>query len=170
MTFELVTDELPERNIAGLRDIRTRVFMSWIGDRDAVLWLVDYFELIEFFDDLIDKDKAVTRKRVVDALWKALFDLCAHSFFLRHARTLLPVMHIGINAWMDANELERTPTEQSLHAAYVLRGVCATVIHTTIELTRGRDIMRALSSDVWWFILDENYDSYRLEHSSTGEA
>ena len=71
------------------------------------------------------------------------------------------MLHLGVNAWMDANELEAIPTDDRLHKSYTLRAGFILVIQTVIELTRGRDAMRECSLDVIRFFGVESFEEYR---------
>lgn len=141
-------------------EIFTDLLRGWIQDDDAVRWVLDMFDAVEFFDDLVDGDNPPAEGRIVRVLWEVLVDMPANPFFHRHTTTLIPVVHAAINAWLDANDLERSGDSHSLHLSYVLRGLIMLVIPTVIELARGRDAMRACSADVVAFVMSETFEAY----------
>ena len=127
---------------------------------------LDYYDICELFDDLIDRDKDddLRPERIERILWEVLVDYAGNPFFLRHARTLLPVVSMGINYWLDANDLEREGTDASLQFSYVLRDAYMQVTQTVVELTRGREAMRACSLDIIRFFgATESIDAYRAK-------
>ena len=142
------------------RDERDERLHEWVGDRAAVAWLLDFFDACELFDDLIDKDKPISDERVIRALWEVMVDMPGNPFFLRNAHRLIPIVSMGINAWLDANDMEGDGTEHDLHAAYVMRGAYGAITQTVIEIVRGREVMRACSLEIVRFFGAETFEEY----------
>ena len=126
----------------------------------------DAFEVI---DDLIDADKPVTPEDIIRMLWQLAVDCPGNPFFLAHAPTLIPVVHIGISTWLDANELERKGTDEALDFSYVLRDAYTCILQTVVELTRGRAAMRACSLEAWEFFQTETKDEYVRKLKGRGQ-
>ena len=49
----------------GWREVRNKALRGWVRDEMAVRWLLDYFDVCELFDDLIDGDREVSKGRIV---------------------------------------------------------------------------------------------------------
>ncbi|MCY4470299.1 MAG: hypothetical protein OXC08_16415 [Thiotrichales bacterium] len=155
------------------RDVRNRLLAGWVRDPDAVRWLLDLWDAFEVVDDLIDKDKPVSDERILRMLWEFAVDCPTNPFFLRHAHTLAPVLHLGVNHWIDANDLEREGTDASLRFSYILRAAYMSITQTVVELTRGREAMRECSLDIIRFFGTETYEEYAAkirDSSCTGES
>lgn len=150
------------------RAARDAQLAEWVGNPDAVRWLLDFFDVCELFDDLIDKDKPIDDGRVVQALWEALVDMPGNPFFIANAGRLLPVISMGINCWLDANDLEADQDLDSLHFSYVMRAAYMQVLPTVVEIVRGREAMRAVSLDIVRFFGEESFSEYAGKLRSRG--
>jgi hypothetical protein len=139
------------------RNIR---LMGWIGDVSAVEYLLMIGESSEFFDDLIDKDKPLSDDQIIRMMFTLLLDLQTNSFFQRHKTELLPLMSISMNAWLDANTLERQEGNGA-NRAYVLRDLTIEIAIHVIGMVRGRAYMREVSASVREFFLHETLEEYK---------
>lgn len=152
---------MPEFDTEDWRTERNRMLMQWIGDADAVRFLLDYFDACELFDDLIDKDKPIEDEHAVRVLFNLLTELPLNPFFDRFKENLIPMIVTGINAWLDANDLESGNDNQKAFA-YVLRDIYCELIAFVIYLTRGRDYMREHSMEIrLFFTHHETLEQYR---------
>lgn len=139
------------------RDVR---LMEWLGDPHAVSFVQIVGECSEFFDDLIDKDKPISDAWIYGMLYKLMIDMHENPFFTHYKTSLIPVMSTSINAWIDANALEKG-TDENKNRAFVLRDLTVEVLLRTIELVRGREYLRAVSLPVREFFLHETLDEYK---------
>jgi hypothetical protein len=86
-----------------------------------------------------------------------------NPFFDRFKAQLIPILITGINAWLDANELEKGSDNDKVFS-YVLRDWYAELIAFVICLARGRDYMRAVSMDVRaFFTHHETLEEYKAD-------
>lgn len=140
---------------------RDKRLHEWVGDPVAVEALIDISDACELFDDLIDRDKPIDDDHVVRVLFNLLTELPLNPFWERNKTVLIPVLIAGINAWLDANDLERgTDNEKAM--AYMLRIWYVEIVTLVIYLTRGRDYMRAVSLDVRrFFCAHETLEQYK---------
>ena len=152
------------------RDERNARLARWVGDANAVAWLLDLWDAYEVVDDLVDRDKPVSETDVFRMLWELAVDAPANPFFLKHHRELLPVMRLGINHWIDSVVLEKDGTDRSLRFSYVLRGAYMSITQTVIEITRGRDAMRATSREIIEFFGSETYEDYASKIRAANNA
>jgi hypothetical protein len=143
------------------RAIRDAKLREWTNDVGAVWFIRQFGDICEVFDDLIDKDKPVTDADIVRTLFVALTELPMNPFFDRYKGQLVPVIVTGINAWLDANVLEKgSPNDRVF--SYVLRDWYAEIIAYVIYLCRGREYMRSVSMEVRsFFTHHETLEQYR---------
>ncbi|MFG6524496.1 hypothetical protein [Sulfitobacter sp. M23508] len=143
------------------RDKRDGKLREWVGNDQAVGFLLQFFDLCEVIDDLWDGDKEVTKADLTRILFAVMTELPLNPFFANYRNELAAVMITGINAWLDANELEQG-SENDKVFSYVLRDWYAELIAFVIYLTRGRDYMRAVSMEVrQFFTHHETLEQYK---------
>lgn len=143
------------------RAARNARLREWVGNPAAVGFILSFFDMCEVFDDLIDKDKPVTDEDIVRTLFNALVDIPMNPFYAQYRHQLVPVIITGINAWLDANKLERGSDNDKVFA-YVLRDWYAELISFVIYLTRGREYLRTISMEVrTFFTHHETLEQYR---------
>lgn len=151
----------PAFDSAEWRRERDARLAEWIADPAAIAFIIQVFDFAEVIDDLWDGDKPVTREDITRILFVMLTEFPLNPFFDRFKHQLVPIMVTGINAWLDANTLERGSDNDRVFA-YVLRDWYAEMIAFVIYLARGRDYMRAVSMDVRaFFTHHETLDQYR---------
>lgn len=73
------------------------------GNGEALRFLVAYARRAHWVDDLRDEEERPTPDRlaVEEADW--LLTLSGNPFFLAHRAQLVPVMLLGLNAWVDSH-------------------------------------------------------------------
>lgn len=142
------------------REIRNAKLDEWVQDSDACRFLRTYGDICEVFDDLWDGDKPVTKDDLARTLFNALVELPLNSFFAQYRGNLVPLIVTGINAWLDANALEKG-TRNDRVFAYVLRDIYMELIAFVIYVTRGQQYMRQVSLEVrQFFTHHETLDEY----------
>src|SRR5690554_4054387 len=102
------------------RVLRNQRLAQWIGDPNAVAFLLDIFNIGEVWDDLIDQDKPVSPDDINKAFYTALITLPNNPFYRAYMPQLSGIMVSGIHAWLDANKLEKGDANDKAYA-YVLR-------------------------------------------------
>jgi len=143
------------------RAARNQKLVEWVQDPNAVKFVLDFSDACELFDDLIDRDKELEDGHVIRVLFNLFTEMPVNPFFDRWKAQLIPVIVTGINAWLDANELEKGDDDQQVFA-YVLRDWYMELLAFVIYLTRGRDCMRSVSMDVrHFFTHHETLEQYR---------
>jgi hypothetical protein len=143
------------------REERDKKLMAWVGDVHAVRFIIGFSGACEVFDDIIDKDKPVTDEDVARVLFVLVTELPLNPFFNAYKTQLIPILITGINAWLDANTLEKG-TQNDRVFSYVLRDWYMEFVAYVIYLTRGRDYMREVSMDVRnFFTHHETLEQYR---------
>lgn len=91
-------------------------------DEHAVDFFCSWIRLTEVWDDLVDRDRAVTNEDIHDAFWIALVVLPGSPLYAQHGATLRATMLAAILAWHDSNAMraERGGAEDML-TAHVVR-------------------------------------------------
>ena len=149
-------------------DERNAQMYEWIGDRDAITWFIAFNKVVNYFDDIIDKDRYPETKESFDVIYNIFVDLYMNPFFSKNATFLLPIINSGIADSETATQLENGawPHRKALEVSHVLRGFQMTMLRTVIELTRGREFLRALGPDTVEFVFGklESLDEYITEH------
>jgi hypothetical protein len=140
-----------------LRDEKLR---EWVGDPAAIAFFLAFCDACELFDDITDNDKPAEKSHINRVLFSLLTELPLNQFFEQWKRQLIPVIVTGINAWLDANELEGGDKNQKVFA-YVLRDWYVELLAVIIYLTKGRDYMRSVSMDIrHFFTHHESLEQY----------
>lgn len=139
--------------------MRNDKLYQWVGDHDAISFLLITFDAAEFFDDVVDGDKDV-RSRVTDVIMNLFVELPLNRFFEQYKRSLIPVLITGLNAWQDANVLERG-SDNDKAMAYVLRDWYMELLAFVVCLVRGPDYMRQVSLEMrQFFTQHETLEQY----------
>lgn len=156
-----MTNQLYPHDSEAWREIRNHKLIEWIGDTNAVSFLLDVFNVGEIWDDLIDGDKPVSHHDISVAFTTALIRLPANPFYQAYQKQLSGCMTSGIHAWLDANEYEKHGTDNDKAYSYVLRVWYMELITLVCELLHGFDYTRAISMDVRRFFTHETLDEYK---------
>ena len=150
------------------RKVRDAKLMEWVGDVDAVDWFLEFCQVCEVIDDLVDKDKTVEDSNITNILFSVFVEMPLNPFFDAHKSSLCPIMLSGINAWLDANALEQDTSDKKYRImSYMLRDWYMELLAVIIYITRGRDTMRILSLDIRKFFMSESFDEYSKDEEST---
>lgn len=161
MTAKLINSDGLEFDSLEWQAARDRKLLEWTKDPYAVQFITQFSDTCELFDDLIDKDKPIPEDHVVRVLFIVLTEMPVNPFFDKYKHLLIPVMVTGINAWLDANTLEKGSDNDKVFA-YVLRDWYAELIAYVIYLTRGREYLRTVSLEVRnFFTHHESLEAYR---------
>lgn len=150
-----------EFDSASWRLIRDQKLREWIQDEWAVRFILDYSDAVELWDDLIDGDKEIDKKHIMRVFTNMLTVLPLNPFFSQYKSTLMPLINVALNAWVDSMSLEKG-SDNDKAIAYVLRDYMHEIFIYTIFLTRGHDYMRSVSLEVRnFFSGHESLEEYR---------
>ena len=153
---------------------RNSKMIAWIGQESAVNWVLDFFNIAEFFDDVYDKDKQISNKLIEQVVYSCLVDYPSNTFFQAYSYILTPQISFVIMLWIGANQLEHRAMQNQedddgaeilhdLHRAFTERNVYAMMIMTVIEIVRGREIARSLITEVMDFFGAETFEEYSVK-------
>ena len=108
---------------------------------------------------MVDNDRPIEAGHVERVAFNLLTVLPLNPFFDRFKGQLCPIMHTGINAWLDATAMEKDYDLQE--RSYVLRDWNLELLMHVVYLARGRDYMRSVSLEIRKFFLHETLEEYR---------
>lgn len=138
---------------------RNEKLAEWISDPAAISFFLSVADASEFFDDVVDQDKPLEPGHAERVLFNLLTVLPLNPFFDRFKVQLCPIMHTGINAWLDATAMEKDYDLQE--RSYVLRDWNLELLMHVVYLVRGREYMRSVSLEIRKFFLHETLEEYR---------
>lgn len=96
-------------------------FLDLLGNEDAAALNADLYQIVEMWDDLIDKDAATPDAGINAAFYTALIKLPRNAFYQRHFALLSPILESAILDWYAANALEKRRTGDDLRTSFILR-------------------------------------------------
>lgn len=137
------------------RGARNAMLERILGNHEAMRFLRLVMEIGEQWDDVVDGDKEATPQNINRLLWLAIVELQLDPFYAQHRDALLPVMIVGMNAWMDSVDLEKG-SRQERAVAYGLRDFHLELIGMTIFLLHGYGPMRKHSAEIRQFLMDSH--------------
>lgn len=113
------------------------------GNVAAEVFLRSFLTWAHWLDDVVDEPKthaAFTPETAarIEADW--MLQLTSNPFFLAHKERLLPLVLIGLNAWVDANAMPAGTIQD------VVKGIYHEVGAITAYLTGGWAHLRATTS------------------------
>lgn len=149
----ILTDEWIKEN-------HEKKYKWFLGNQDAILFVNDLFYCIEAWDDLIDKDKDISDKRINDAFIKLIFNLPSNNWFIDNRYYYLPLLMTCSNAFIDANKLQTNPQEHLRNIAFHIRNMGIEIHIATAFLTGGIDHMMNVSQDIREWFAFEKFDEW----------
>jgi hypothetical protein len=93
---------------------------EWLkGDEDAVSLNAAVHQVVEVWDDLIDRDGPVVAEAINNAFYLLFVTIPRNAFYQQHFSVLNPLIESAILDWHAANEFERR--RHQLETAFGLR-------------------------------------------------
>jgi hypothetical protein len=127
---------------------RREEFIGYVGDPEAIEFLELIFDITDIWDDLVDQDREVTEDQINSTFTKCLVHLPGNLFYRKNYTVLAPQLMLVINAWQDANELQKGDDADRIYACG-LRFLLIQLIATAVSLIKGPDAAREISVEVW---------------------
>lgn len=101
----------------------------WLkGYQPAIAFCERLISCLHCWDDLIDKDQAVSDDTINATMWSLFIDLQQDSFYRANFSLINPIIQIGILNWHSANRLEQSTEREHRLMAFVLRSAITDVI------------------------------------------
>ena len=82
------------------------------GNQYAADFIVAYVAFCHLIDDLWDKDKEVTDRRMVTELMLFLEQVIMNPWVKEHVQSIWPLIVAGANSWLDSNTWEKDGVER----------------------------------------------------------
>jgi len=117
------------------------------GNIDAMRLIIDIFDLIHIWDDLVDKDKERSNDEINNAFRIALIDIPLNPFYQRYQGHLIPLIMNCILQWEDANEMEKMG-DSDKHQAFMLRASVIQLISYCAFLIGGMEWSRQVGTNI----------------------
>lgn len=130
------------------------------GNADAARFLELITSVLHFWDDLIDRDHALTDEQINRAMWLALVELPRNAFYLVNFAALNPMLVVAIQNWHVANALEATESRDDKHIAFIIRSSYCDLVILTATLCGGQEHGQAVAQQVRKFWHDETFEGY----------
>ena len=112
--------------------------LAWMkGNRDAAMFVQQFFFVCHLWDDLVDKDRERSEADINAAFQIALLDMQENPFYSRHIASLNPIIRCAVNDWYAANELERSGDDHDKDISYTLCCSILSVISHAAYLVGG---------------------------------
>lgn len=131
------------------------------GNRAAADFIELIVELLHFWDDLVDRDHALTDDTINDKMFKLFVTLPRNPFYAGNFATLNPVLVNAITNWHIANRFERTEhSEYKLRIAYIVRSSYVDLITQSALLVGGPDWAVEVGEQIRLYAHKETYEGY----------
>lgn len=125
----------------------------------TVLWLLDFWSVIQGLDDWRDNDEVSPQEKEA-VIYKVMFLLPNNPFFQYHSKELLPIVSNLVLRWIGANRLE--DNREDLHKAYMWRAAYYDLILEVVRLVHGFEAA-ANASDFVARLYGETFEDYVKE-------
>lgn len=120
---------------------------KWLlGHAAAIDFINTIFDIVETWDDLIDKDTDITDADINAAFRKSLVDLPRNTFYREHFERLNPLVESAIFDWLTANGMERE--NDYLETAYGLKCSGQSLIIMSASIIGGHEHASQVSDEV----------------------
>lgn len=144
-----------------------RLTEAFVGDTDAVRFMLDLARVVHLWDDLIDRDKQPSDRVINDVFFALMVGFPANSFYRRHADALTPVIATGILNWHAANELEADGRPDSLRVAHVVRCAIGDVALLIAYLLGGLEHARRHAAQLRMLMQQDSFDDYMRDRNAS---
>lgn len=144
--------------------------MACRGDSAAAEFLKIMFDVLHFYDDLIDKDHPIADQYVHESMWLVLVSLPRNKFYSAHFAELNPLVCTAIVNWRVANQIERSGASAQLPIAFIIRSSYIDLLIHTATLVGGAEwgVQVAAQARAVWH--DEGLDGYQANLIKEKEA
>lgn len=139
--------------------LKTSLSVGLLLPDAAVAWLLDLWEVIQAFDDVVDED-TVDRAAFCQAIFTSLVSMPANPFFAANSASLLPALATMVLKWKASDDVERGGKADE--KSFVWRAGYYDVVLMVVLLCHGKDIAMVAPNNVL-NLYGESYKDYRKE-------
>jgi hypothetical protein len=138
--------------------------LRWFCDNvHAVMFISDFMNIIELWDDLIDKDVSLTDEDINDGFERMMIGLNINPFFVTNRNHLMPLIIHTINAYHDS-EILKKGNKREMFLAFSLRNFGLELYQACAFITGGYEHLRKVSPEIRSFFCFEDYDEWVKEN------
>lgn len=130
------------------------------GNRSAYDFLTTMFQVLHFWDDLIDRDREVVPEEVNRCMWDALVTIPENVFFQQNFSQLMPLLKTAIWNWQAANVMEASQESLDKQIAFVLRSTYVDLVSMCAYIVGGRDWAHEVALEARRQTSSEGFDDY----------
>jgi len=141
------------------REILTPILM---GNEDAIAFVLDLWNVVCTWDDLVDKDKPRTDAEINAAFETALIDLPRNAFYAEHFNILNPLVASAILDWHTSNALNAAGGEQNVREAFHLRCSGYDIVTMSAKLIGGNEL--AIAANASLRTVQNEWPDYAKKH------
>ena len=143
---------------------RDAKLLEWCcGNQAAVDTVLALSTIAEVWDDLHDGDAQVSAEMVNRAFTLAMVKLQVNDFYKANESLFYALTVTAINAWLDANELQRSENQSERMMAFYLRNFGIEIVMMAIFRSGGWEHLRRVSLEVRAFFDHEEFVVYEKE-------
>ena len=135
-----------------------------MGNNDAIGFLNCFFDAVELWDDLIDKDVVIKDDHVNRVFTNLMFTLPANPWFMANHLYYQPLIMAAINGFHDANEMCKSDSRRLRNLAFHIRNLGTEIHIATAFLIGGFDHMRKVSPEIREFYAFESFEDWEKEY------
>lgn len=126
---------------------------------NAVNWLCDLFDAIQFFDDIYDGDP-VSQKATEEAIFNVFVRMPLNPFFAANSSILAPAITTAIIKWQAANHCESNGNASA--KSYMWRAGYYDIVLLVLHICHGHEVSGA-NGRLVMDLYDETLDDYLKE-------
>lgn len=139
--------------------------LEWFGgNQDALNMYRMFVDLAHLWDDLVDKDVAVSAAEINNAFLICLVYLQANPFYRSIQEYIWPMWISVVSAYDTANQFEKAKEAHGVEIAHNLRYAAGHIIAYAVHVCVGAEEAKKIMPEVWKSVVHERYDEYRKEH------
>ena len=131
----------------------------FLGNTDAIDFINRFFDAVELWDDLIDKDVQIPDDHVNRVFTSLMFALPANPWFMAKYSYYQPLIMAAINGFHDANEMCKSEEKRLRNLAFHIRNFGIEIHIATAFLLGGYDHMRKVSREIREFYAFEEFNN-----------
>ena len=131
------------------------------GNTGALQFLDLITGILHLWDDLQDKDKAVSDAMVSKGFWDALVELPRNAFYAQHFEALNSTLAVAIQNWHAANAMEASTSESDKEIAFIIRSAYVDLVILCAIIVGGYEWGREVTPEIRRFWHDETLAGYK---------
>lgn len=130
----------------------------FFGNADAIEFINCFFDAVELWDDLIDKDMPIEDSHVNRVFMSLMFTLPSNPWYMAKYLYYRPLIMAAINGFHDANEMCMSERKHIRNLAFHIRNFGIELHIATAFLLGGYDHMRLVSREIREFYAFEEFE------------